>query len=292
MPHKPHISVIVPVYNGQETIGECIRSLLRLAFAREDFEILLVDNASTDGTSDILARYSDGVRVLYEGKRGAAAARNRGLFNARGKVVAFTDADCIVEKDWLHEIVSPLKDHSIGVAGGRILSRRPCNEIEMFGERIHDHYKAINVCRPPYTVTANWSSRLSVIKEAGFFDENLLKNQDSELAYRIVQCGYRLVYVPEAVIYHRNRSTLLGLFKEGYVHGYHSVKIVQKHKMFFQQYRRGISAALISRAGGSDLSGCAQRGRARQLFYWATFRLGKRAGKALGSLSALYQAAQ
>jgi cellulose synthase/poly-beta-1,6-N-acetylglucosamine synthase-like glycosyltransferase len=292
MPHEPYISVIVPAYNAQETVEECIRSLLALAFARGDFEILLVDNASTDGTSDIVARYSNDVRVLYEGKRGAAAARNRGLFNARGKVVAFTDADCIVDKDWLQEIVSPLKDHRVGIAGGRILSRRPCNAIEMFGERIHDHHKAINVYRPPYVNTANWSSRLSVLEEAGFFDESFLRGQDTDLAWRIAQYGYRLVYAPRAVIYHRNRSTVLGLFKEGYVHGYHSVKILQKHEMFLQQYRRGISAALTSRTRGFDFSDCTQRGRARQLFYWATFRLGKRAGKTLGSLGALCRGAQ
>jgi cellulose synthase/poly-beta-1,6-N-acetylglucosamine synthase-like glycosyltransferase len=292
MAHRPHVSVIVPVYNARSTIEECISSLLALAFPRENFEILLVDNASTDETSEILARYSGNVRVLYEGKRGAGAARNKGLFNARGEVVAFTDADCVVDKDWLEKIVSPLNEDAVGIVGGRILSRRPCNKIDAFGEQIHDHHMAINVYKPPYVTTANWSSRLTVLKEAGFFDESLLKGQDTDLAWRIVQSGYRLLFAPEAVVYHRNQNTLLGLFKEGHAHGYYSIRIIQKHREFLREYRCSQSAPLTPSARGSGLSAFAQQREARHSLYWATFELGKITGKALGSLRDLWRGAQ
>jgi glycosyltransferase involved in cell wall biosynthesis len=287
MPRNPDVSVIVPVYNAQSTIEECIDSLLALAFAKEEFEILLVDNGSTDGTSEIMARYRGKARVVYESKRGAAAARNKGLLNARGEVVAFTDADCVVDKDWLQQIVSPLKDHAIGIAGGRILSRRPGNAIEFFGEEIHDQRKAINVCQPPYVTTANWSSRLSVLKEVGFFDESFLKGQDADLAYRIVQSGYRLVFAPQAIVYHRNKRTLPGLFNEGYVHGYHSVKLLQKHERFVKEYVGERLSLPPPKAEGSDLSSSTRRLGPRRFLYWATFKLGKRAGKILGVLRGL-----
>ena len=104
----PRVSVIVPVYNGESTIEECVESILALSFPRNDVQLLLIDNASSDSTSTILERYRDRAMILHETKRGPAAARNRGLENATGDIVAFTDADCVVHRDWLSRLIAPL----------------------------------------------------------------------------------------------------------------------------------------------------------------------------------------
>jgi len=227
MPHEltaspaspaPAISIVVPVYNGAETVEACVRSLLLIKDPGEPFEIIVVDNASSDGTMSILAGYRDRIRVLQERVRGASAARNTGIRHARGAVVAFTDADCTVEPQWLSEIVLPLRDLNVGIAGGPILSIQPCNRIEQFGERIHDHRSAIESTSPS-AITMNWASRRSVLEEVGLFDESLRRGQDFDLARRIRMSGYRLVYCREAVVHHRNENTLLGLFLEGIAHG-------------------------------------------------------------------------
>jgi glycosyltransferase involved in cell wall biosynthesis len=263
VPHVPTISVIVPVYNAERTIEDCILSLLALAHPRQDFEILLVDNASRDGTSCILTRYENEARLLYEARRGPAAARNRGLRHARGEVVAFTDADCVVHENWLREITSPLTDEEIGIAGGTILAKRPYTAIEKFGERIHDHRLAINDSKPPYVITMNWASRISVLREAGFFDEGLRRCEDVDLAYRVMQAGYRFTFAPNAIVYHRNERTLPGLFSEGWLHGYHSIKVLNKHRSYVAPYKKP--------------------GEERN---WWLFTTGKLLGKALGSLRA------
>lgn len=225
----PRASVIVAVYNGAATLGACLDSLLGLDYPADRVELLCVDNASTDGTARLLASYGTRLRVSREMVRGPAAARNRGLAQATGEVVAFTDADCTVDRAWLRQLVAPLADPSVGVAGGRILSRRPCNWIEAFGERIHDHARAIYGMRPPYAITMNWASRRAVLEEVGRFNAALLRGSDVECAWRLQAAGYRLAYAPQAVIYHRNERTPWGLVHEGYTHAFHALPVRALH---------------------------------------------------------------
>lgn len=267
------VSVIVPVHNGERTIGECVESIFALSFPRSDFELLLIDNASSDSTATILDGYRDRAIVLYEAKRGPAAARNRGLRNATGHIVAFTDADCVVHPDWLGRLIEPLSDHAVGIAGGTILARRPSNAIAEFGERIHDHRVAIEYDSPPYAITMNWASRRSVVEEVGPFDEELLRCEDCDLAYRIVAAGYRIVHEPAAVVYHRNEQSFAGLIAEGYAHGYHSIPLLRKHEEFVRSFVAG-SAATPRTPSANDA------------LYWRVFNFGKATGKKVASLRA------
>lgn len=271
----PRVSVIVPVYNGERTIGDCVESLFALSFPRDDVELLLIDNASSDTTSTILERYSDRAIILHERKRGPAAARNCGLRNATGDIVAFTDADCVVQPDWLSRIIAPLHDPGVGIVGGTILAMEPCNAVEEFGERIHDHQMAIECYSPPYAITMNWASPRSVLEKVGLFDEELLRCEDCDLAYRVVAAGYRIVHEPLAVVYHRNERSLAGLLAEGYAHGYHSIPVLKKHEEFVRTF----VASSPPKSGPA-----ARRQSANESLYWQVFNFGKATGKAIRSL--------
>ncbi|MDP9176686.1 MAG: glycosyltransferase [Gemmatimonadota bacterium] len=273
----PRVSIIVPVYNGQRTIEECVESIFAQSIPGIDIQLLLIDNASSDRTSTILDRYRDRATILHEATRGPAAARNRGLKNATGDIIAFTDADCVVHRDWLSRLIEPLRDDAVGIAGGAILARKPCNAVEEFGERIHDHRMAIEYDSPPYAITMNWASRKSVIEEVGPFNEELLRCEDCDLAYRIVEAGYRIVHEPAAVVYHRNEQSLAGLIAEGYAHGYHSIPLLRKHEAFVRTF----AAASPAKARPSSPNDAR---------YWRIFNLGRATGKAIGSLrSRLYR---
>jgi cellulose synthase/poly-beta-1,6-N-acetylglucosamine synthase-like glycosyltransferase len=280
----PTVSIIVPAYNAESTIAECIAPLLALDYPGRLRELLVVNNASTDATGQVLKQFGSEIVSLSEVKRGPSAARNRGLRAARREVVAFTDADCVVDRGWLRSIVLPLRDQRVGVVGGRTLARRPCNEIEAYGERIHDQGRSINEFTPPYVSTANWSSRLSLLKDVGLFDEALTRGEDVDLSWRILQLGYRLVYEPDAVIYHRHERSLPGLFQEGYLHGYHAPRIHKKHRALLGRF--GIRRW---RAGGhlvvlrSVVDYIMGRDPTRSICH-AMFNLGKRIGKLVGSV--------
>ena len=282
---QPRATVIVPVWNGERTIEACLESLLAQDYPRDRFTIVVVDNRSTDRTPEILRGYGERIRVVREAKRGPAAARNRGLAEADGDVVALTDADCVVDPAWLARIVAPLADPAVGVVGGRIRSVRPCNAIELFGEEmIHDHESAITVWTPPYVITMNWAMRRSLDAEVGGFDEDFIRCEDVDLAYRIHAAGWRLVYAPEAIVSHRNERTYAGLAHEGFLHGLYSVQAVKKHAAMLAAHgHRSFSArsyVAIWEAVRDGFVG-ADRPRARCI---AVFNAAKKLGKLAGSL--------
>jgi glycosyltransferase involved in cell wall biosynthesis len=262
----PRVSVIVPVYNGEGTIEECVESIFALSFPRDEIELLLIDNDSSDGTAAILDRFRGDAKILSEKKRGPSAARNRGLANASGDIIAFTDADCTVHREWLTHLIEPLTEERAGISGGTILSKRPCNDVEEFGERIHDHRLAIEYDSPPYAITMNWASPRAVLEEVGWFDEELLRCEDCDLSYRILAAGYRIAYAPDAIIYHRNEETIEGLAAEGYAHGYHAVPLVRKHEEFIKRYAEKLPARPRPVIEGDAA-------------YWEIFKTAKTAGK-------------
>lgn len=281
--YQPSVSVVVPVYNAEATLQECIDSLLKLNYPSECLELLLVNNGSTDDTERILDRCNGRATVLLESKKGPAAARNRGILKAQGEVIAFTDADCAVDKNWLQELIAPLKDHKVAIVGGKILSKRPCNSIEEFSEFIDDHQKAIEQ-RIPYAVTMNWASRASLLKEMGMFDEDFIRGEDSELSYRMFLAKYKLVYTAGAMIYHSNEKTLWGLFKEGMNHGYASIRLGRKHFNSRKQfgyarfYVRTYTSIL-----GKFIDFVIGRNRIHSICF-VVFNVGKKIGRMIGSI--------
>jgi GT2 family glycosyltransferase len=276
--------VVVPVYNGAETIAACMDSLLALRYPEHRVEVLVVDNGSRDGTADVLLRYDGRIVRLEESTRGPGAARNAGLRRAGGDVVAFTDADCRVDPDWLTAVVAPLEDPRVGIAGGTIRAMPPIGDVARFGEIIHDHRRAIEVFEPPYAITMNWASRRAVLQELGGFEERFRRAEDVDLSYRMVQAGYMLAFAPAAVVYHHNEEHLAGLFREGFQHGFHGVLALKHHDEFVRAFGhtrfdwRGYAAI-----GTRMLDWARGRDRARASCE-AVFNSGKKAGKLVGSM--------
>jgi GT2 family glycosyltransferase len=281
-PALPAVSVVVAVRDGERTLGACIDSLLALDYPSDLVELIAVDNGSRDATRAILERFGGRVRVLEGPVRGPGAARNRGVREARHPLVAFTDADCRVDPAWLRPLVAPLGDPAVGIAGGRILAIDPANPIQRFGETLHDHERAMTGFRLPYAITMNWASPARVLREQGLFDPSFLRGEDSELAHRLFLAGYRLVYVPDAIVHHHHRSTRGALLRAGFQNGFWSVATLRKHhdamrahgvrRLVPGTYRELLRRLLGAVAGGADDG------------YYFLFHLGRKLGLASGSI--------
>ena len=225
---KIDVSIVVPVYNGQDTIDSCVKSLLETDYPQDQFEIIVVNNNSNDKTLEILEAYKKDISIIHENRRGPSAARNAGILNARGKYIAFTDADCIVDKQWLANIIKPLQRKKIGIVGGKTSTVPGSNHIEQFCEKLHDHSKSLKRKRPR-AVSLNWASRKEVLQEQGMFDEDFIRAQDTELSFRISQAGYKFEYAPKAIVYHKEASTYKQLFHKGYLSGCYAINFYKKH---------------------------------------------------------------
>ena len=211
----PTVSVVVPVYNGEGTVAACIESLLGQAYPADRYEVIVVENGSTDATSEVVSRYP--VRLLHSPVRGPAAARNLGMCQSQADIVAFTDADCIAHPRWLLELSRLYAiDPDVAGVGGAILAYAHCErtDVERF---LDEHPPLINWVSSadqylPHLLTANASYRRALLHRVGGFNPYHLAADDVDLSWRLqVELGARLAYAPKAVVYHHHRATRAGL---------------------------------------------------------------------------------
>lgn len=279
------VSVVVPAFNAERTIADCIDSLLRQKLRRDKYRIIVVDNESRDKTGEILCGFGDRITVLKESNRGPSAARNLGILSGNSEIVAFIDADCVADPNWLKNLVGPLRDDGVGIVGGEILAQSRHESVRRFGERIHDHQKAIERCNPPYVISMNSAMRRQVLTEVGLYDTEFQRGEDVDLSWRIHAAGYSLRYAPDAVVYHDNESSLSGLLREGCQHGYYGIKLKRRHKAYLIESGRNRNVfGHLRRTMANFLRYVDAENQREQYLYQAVFNGGKTFGSLLGSL--------
>ncbi len=208
---NPKVSVIIPVYNGEKMLSACLDSLVALDFSKDAMEIIVVDNNSTDRTKEIINRYP--VKYVFELKRGRGSARNSGIRASSGEFIAFTDSDCVVDKNWLKELIKGFDSEDIVACGGKISAFKTDNWLEKYAESraLLGQEEAINcdlISDLPRVVTANAIFRRDMLEKLENFDENLITSEDTDIGWRITFSGLRMKYAPDAVIYHQHINNL------------------------------------------------------------------------------------
>jgi cellulose synthase/poly-beta-1,6-N-acetylglucosamine synthase-like glycosyltransferase len=210
-------SVIIPIYNDADRLGTCLAALEAQTYPRSEFEIIVVDNGSTDNVAEVARRFPR-VRLLSEPTPGSYAARNRGLAVATGDVIAFTDSDCIPGPQWLANGIAALRrDDRCGlVAGGiRVTFALPEHPTlcELY-DSVFDFDQERFIARSKFGCTANALTRGRVLRDVGLFDGRMRSVGDRDLGNRIAAAGYRLVFANEAVVSHPGRRTVRDLLRK------------------------------------------------------------------------------
>lgn len=206
------VSVIVPVWNREGEIRDCVAAIANQTLSRQSYEIIVVDNGSTDGTAQV-ARDA-GATVLTEPRPGSYSARNLGLSVAQGEFVAFTDSDCIADPRWLEAALEAARANpTAGLIAGRVEfetpGQGPISACEAY-ERAFSFDQGKNV-NEGVAATANWFARRSLLQALGGFRDDLKSGGDFELARRIRAAGHTIEYAPQAAVYHPVRATFLEL---------------------------------------------------------------------------------
>lgn len=224
MHDAPSVSVVVPFFNRRQSLAACVEALLRQDSVGGPVQIILVDNGSNDDSRSLLARYT-GVTVLAEATPGAYAARNTGIRHARAPILAFTDADCVVERDWLRAVCAGMRDPSVAVQVGAC--RYPSHaSLTLKLLAAYENAKAEYVtmrCPPKYhfAYANNMAVRTSVVAELGPFLE-WDRAADTEFVHRIAarRPDLRLVFNPAMRVTHlefvrfRDRAGRLSLYTQ------------------------------------------------------------------------------
>lgn len=219
----PFISIVVPAYNEQKCIGRCIEALLKQDYPLERREIIVVDNNSTDSTPQIVTGYS-GVTLLFEREIvGPAAGRNRGIQHANGEIVAFTDADCVPEPNWLTHLIAPLANPEVVGTVGIV---QPLAESGLISEFVADlnPIGSHEIDRLWYIVTANAAFRRQALLDVGLFNPRLFTGEDVDLGLRLQFGQYgRIEGAPDAVIRHPFPNTWQELSERFRRYGYSEI---------------------------------------------------------------------
>jgi cellulose synthase/poly-beta-1,6-N-acetylglucosamine synthase-like glycosyltransferase len=251
----PFVSVVVGIRNEERFIEECIESLLKLDYPKDFYEIIIVDGMSTDKTRDLVQKYP--VRLLLNERKNVAAARNLGVENSTGDLVAFTDGDCKVDTQWLKVLVREMQnapDDVVCVGGPNLIF----DTDPVFGRVVGYAQETFmgsggsaqskNSTKKHYVSSlpnCNAMYKKYAIQEVRGFDEKFVVGQDGDLNYRIGKKGYKFLYIPEAQVLHHRRGTLKSFSVRMFKYGMWMAELFKKHGEFVRWYAFLPSIAII-----------------------------------------------
>jgi len=234
LPRYPRVSVVVASYNGERTLAACLDSLQRLNYP--DYEVILVDDGSTDATPQIALQHS-GIRYFrHEKNLGLSIARNTGIAAAAGEITAFTDSDCRADEDWLYYLVGDLLDSEFAAIGGPNLLPPEDSVVAaavmvspggpahvMLSDRQAEHIPGCNMA------FYKW-----VLAQVGGFDPIFHQaGDDVDICWRLQQAGCKIGFSPAAFVWHYRRSTVRAYLKQQHGYGEAESLLVRKHPECF-----------------------------------------------------------
>ena len=242
------ISLVIVCYNERNNIRDCLNSVVSMDYPKDFYEIILVDNDSTDGTIEIIdefVRNYPSISLIINPIKGIAGSRNIGLLNAQYDYVAFTDADCLVKSNWLQKLSDGYEKYGTdnsGIAGVGGSNVPPHNSSRFYAvlriflttylgshgsvqamtflqDRPVDHIPTINVLY----------SKQKLLKVGGFDISFGNIGEDQDLSYRLNKAGYRYMYLVGAEVYHKLRPNFGKWLKNMFVYGKGRTWLLKKH---------------------------------------------------------------
>ena len=239
------VSVVVVVKNGKRTISKCLESLLIQDFPKEKYEIVVVDGGSTDGTQEIVRKYS--VRLIVDENGTIAHSRNVGVQVSKGSYVAFTDSDCIVERKWLRTLVEALKkerEDTVAVGGPNFVPEHDPPIGRLIGYMQETFLgsggspQSYTITKPKYVYSlpnCNVMYRKKILLKEKF-DSNFNVGEDCELNFRLRRKGYKFLYLPNAVVWHSRVSNVKEFLRKMFFYGVAMARVIRKHRKIVRWY--------------------------------------------------------
>lgn len=226
----PRVSVVVCNYNGEETLDETLNSLTTLEYP--DYEVIYVDDGSTDSSLDIARRHASRVRILTQPNLGLGTARNVGAEAATGDIVAYIDSDAYADPDWLRYLVLAIESHGCVAAGGpnltpssdgltaQFIASCPGNPTFVLKDDVQaDHVAGVNMA----------FRRDALLSVGGFDPVHRKAGDDVDICWRLIDADMRIAFAPTAIVWHHRRSSVLRYLRQQYGYGEAENQLERKH---------------------------------------------------------------
>ncbi len=223
---QPLVSIILPAYNAERTIEECLASLVRQDYP--NIEIIVVDDGSTDRTSSILNRLSATyhMRIVNGEHGGRSHAKNMGIEMARGEFIAFAESDAKYDERWVSGALGRFEHDVGGVVGPRY-----CWSKDTIVSKSIDLKLRLRYHDPSFRPITGWVFNRKALMEVQGFDTKLIVAEDRDIGIRLNTKGYRIVFTPDSVMFHKEPRTLAELIVREFRHS-------AQRGGFYQKYPR------------------------------------------------------
>jgi glycosyltransferase involved in cell wall biosynthesis len=224
---QPDFSIIVPTYNRPRQIGACVAALSRLDYPRDQFEVIVVDDGGTQSPDAAIAVFFDrlDIKVSRQTNAGPGPARNTGVRRAKGRILAFTDDDCLPRADWLKALAARCgASPDPAIIGGSVVNALPDNPYATVSQLIVDvgyAYHNNDQDNARFFTTSNLAVHADCFQTLGGFDESFgtTASEDRELCGRWRHIGHRMIYAPEVVVDHAHALTAQTFIRQHFNYG-------------------------------------------------------------------------
>jgi glycosyltransferase involved in cell wall biosynthesis len=219
-------SIIIPTYNRPDRLQTCLNSLTRLNYPRDRFEVIVVDDGSAKPLESVVLPFKEklNLQLIRQDNSGPAAARNTGATKARGKFLVFTDDDCQSDRNWLKAIETSFQENPDCLLGGHTINQLTDNLYSEASQLLVDYlytYYNSDPKQASFFTSNNFALSAELFREIGYFDTTfpLAAGEDREVCDRWLHCGYPMVYVPDALIYHSHNLKLSSFWRQHFNYG-------------------------------------------------------------------------
>ncbi len=222
----PRFSIVIPTYNRPEQLAVCLQACARLDYPRDRFEVIVVDDGGAIPLDPVVARFQGALtlKLLRQKNTGPAAARNTGVSEAIGEFLAFTDDDCVPASNWLRALAAKTIAFPGSAVGGRTINALTDNLCSTASQVLISYLNEYYNCIPQdarFFPSNNLAFPRDLFLAAGGFDPSYPRAaaEDRELCDRWLHQGMRMVYAPEAVMYHAHALTLRTFLRQHFHYG-------------------------------------------------------------------------